>query len=47
MNENTKKSNPIISALRKSNMTAIGAVLVVMIIIASVSSPYFLDIYNL
>ena len=47
MNENTKKSNPIISALRKSNMTAIGAVLVAMIIIASVSSPYFLDIYNL
>ena len=47
MNEKAKSTNPIISALKKSNMTAIGAVLVVMIIIASISSPYFLDIYNL
>ena len=45
--ENSKSSNALISALKKSNMTAIGAVLVVMIIIASVTSPYFLDIYNL
>ena len=47
MNEKAKSTNPIVSALKKSNMTAIGAVLVVMIIIASISSPYFLDIYNL
>ena len=45
--EKTKTNNAFISALKKSNMTAIGAVLVVMIIIASVTSPYFLDIYNL
>ena len=47
MNEKAKSTNPIVNALRKSNMTAIGAVLVIMIIIASISSPYFLDIYNL
>ena len=47
MNEKAKSKNPIVNALRKSNMTAIGAVLVVMILIASISSPYFLDIYNL
>lgn len=45
--ENKKSNNAIISALKKSNMTAIGAVLVIMILIASVTSPYFLDIYNL
>ena len=28
MNEKAKSTNPIISALKKSNMTAIGAVLV-------------------
>ena len=47
MNEKVKRTNPVVNALKKSNMTAIGAVLVIMIIIASVSSPYFLDIYNL
>lgn len=45
--EKAKKNNAVISALKKSNMTAMGAVLVLMIIIASVMSPYFLDIYNL
>ena len=45
--ENTKSNNAFISALKKSNMTAISLVLIAMIIIASVSSPYFLDIYNL
>lgn len=44
--EETKK-NVFVSALRKSNMTAMGVVLIVMILIASVLSPYFLDIYNL
>ena len=47
MNDKSKSTNPVINALRKSNMTAIGAVLVIMIIIASVSSPYFLDKFNL
>ncbi|MDO5344663.1 MAG: ABC transporter permease [Lachnospiraceae bacterium] len=42
-----KSGNALVNALKKSNMTAIGAVLVIMIIIASVASPYFLDIYNL
>lgn len=41
MNEKAKSTNPIVSALKKSNMTAIGAVLVVMIIIASISIPLF------
>ena len=47
MSESTKGNNPIVNALKKSNMTAITAVLVLMIIIASVASPYFLDIFNL
>lgn len=48
MYENSvKKVNPIISALKKSTMTAIGGVLVVMFIIACIGSPYFLDIYNI
>lgn len=33
--------------LKKSNMTAISGVLVLMIALASIFSPYFLDIYNL
>ncbi len=45
--ERIKKDNALISVLKKSNMTAIGAVLILMIILASVFSPYFLDIYNL
>ena len=48
MNKQTVKNrNSILSALKKSNMTVIGAVLVLMIILASIFSPYFLDIYNL
>ncbi len=46
MNEK-KSENKILSALKKSNMTAIGAVLVAMVVIASIASPYFLDVYNL
>jgi len=42
-----KNQNSIFSALKKSNMTVIGAVLVLMIVLASIFSPYFLDIYNL
>ncbi|MFA9464552.1 MAG: ABC transporter permease [Velocimicrobium sp.] len=45
--EKTKKNNTFISALKKSNMTAIGVVLILMILLASIFSPYFLDIYNL
>lgn len=45
--EKKKTNNVVINALKKSNMTAIGAVLIVMIILASILSPYFLDIYNL
>lgn len=42
-----QKGNALLGALRKSNMTAMGIVLLTMIIIASVASPYFLDIYNI
>ena len=42
-----KSENTFLNALKKSNMTAMLAILVVMIIIASIISPYFLDIYNL
>ena len=42
-----KKTNGIFSRLKKSNMTAICGFLVVMIIVASIGSPYFLDTYNL
>lgn len=42
-----KSGNAFLNALKKSNMTAMLAILVVMIIIASIISPYFLDIYNL
>jgi ribose transport system permease protein len=45
--ETTKKKNSLVNALRKSTMTAIGAVLVLMVLLASIFSPYFLDIYNL
>jgi len=48
MSKQTKKNNnSIISVLKKSNLTVMGAVLVLMIILASIFSPYFLDIYNL
>jgi len=39
--------NALMNRLKKSNMTAIGIVLIAMIAIASITSPYFLDIYNL
>lgn len=47
MSGENKSVNQIVSALKKSNMTAIGGVLVLMIVLASIFSPYFLDIYNL
>ncbi|MCI6237654.1 MAG: ABC transporter permease [Lachnospiraceae bacterium] len=42
-----KKTNGFLLRLIKSNMTAICGVLVAMIIVASIGSPYFLDTYNL
>lgn len=45
--EKQKTNNALLNALKRSNMTAIGVVLILMILIASVASPYFLDIYNL
>lgn len=45
-NEGTK-SNHIINSLKKSNMTAIALVLVLMVVIASTTSSYFLTAYNL
>lgn len=41
------KKNAMLDLLKKSNMSAISFVLLLMIIIASTASPYFLDIYNL
>lgn len=38
-NEKQKSGNAFINALKKSNMTAMAAILVVMIIIASIVSP--------
>lgn len=37
----------MIRAFRRSNMTAIGMILVAMIAFASLASPYFLDYYNI
>ncbi len=44
---NLKRGNSVLAALKRSNMTAIGAVLAIMVLLASVLSPYFLDLYNL
>ena len=41
------KKSRTLNRMKRSNMTAITLVLVIMIIIASVVSPYFLDMYNL
>ncbi len=46
--ENTeKKENAFVRAFRRSNMTAMIIVLVVMIIIATIVSPYFMTFYNI
>lgn len=48
VNEKQKAGgNAVFAALKKSNMTAMAAILIVMIIIASIVSPYFLNVYNL
>lgn len=41
------KNNATIAAMMKSNMSAMVIVLLAMIVIASVASPYFADIYNI
>ena len=46
-NEGTKSSNHMINSLKKSNMTANALVLVLMVVIASTTSSYFLTAYNL
>lgn len=46
-NAKQKSGNAVVAALKKSNMTAMLAILILMIIIASIVSPYFLNIYNL
>lgn len=47
MSREKNESNALISALKKSNMTAMAVVLALMVFIASVASPYFLGIYNI
>ena len=42
-----KKENGFVALLKRSTMTGILLVLVAMIVIACVGSPYFLDIYNI
>jgi len=42
-----KNKNSILNIFKRSNMTAIGMVLIIMFIIACVGSPYFLDVYNI
>ena len=42
-----KNKNSILNIFRRSNMTAIGMVLIIMFIIACMGSPYFLDVYNI
>lgn len=45
--EKSKSIKSFINTLKKSDLTVIGGVLILMIILASTLSPYFLDIYNL
>lgn len=42
-----KNKNSILNIFKRSNMTAIGMVLIIMFIIACMGSPYFLDVYNI
>lgn len=45
--EKKETNNAFLNALKKSNMTAMVIVLIAMVVVASVASPYFLDIYNI
>ena len=42
-----KNKNSILNKVKRSNMTAIGMVLIIMFVIACIGSPYFLDVYNI
>ena len=42
-----KNKNSILNIFKRSNMTAIGMVLIIMFIIACIGSPYFLNVYNI
>lgn len=42
-----KSKTGILSIFRRSNMSAIGVVLIIMFVVACIGSPYFLDIYNI
>lgn len=47
MKINMQTGTNLLQVLKKSNMTAIGMVLIFLIVLASIFSPYFLDVYNL
>lgn len=47
MKKEKTRLKDVLNLFKKSNMTAIGLVLVAMLIIASIASPYFLTKYNL
>lgn len=42
-----KNKNSILNIFKRSNMTAIGMVLIIMFVIACIGSQYFLDVYNI
>ena len=42
-----KNKNSMLNIFKRSNMTAIGMVLIIMFVIACIGSPYFLDVYNI
>ena len=42
-----KNKNSILNIFKRSNMTAIGMVLIIMFVIACIGSPYSLDVYNI
>ena len=42
-----KNKNSILNIFKRSNMTAIGMVLIIMFVISCIGSPYFLDVYNI
>lgn len=45
--EKTHKNNAFLNTMKKSNMSAMIVILVAMIIIAIIATPYFLDYYNI
>ena len=47
MDSNKLLNNAVVNVLKRSSLTAISMVLFLMVIVASIASPYFLDKYNL